>query len=164
MITSVSLVEWKIEPWTADDHTEAQRTPDLSTLIEEIVNRDGWKPGNALAFMIKGKGERHSIAAEGGKPGEKSGSPRLYIELEEESLAELARVTEPEKHPYTVRLYFAEPDEETAIGDRKFNIKMQDELKQENFDILAETDGVRKVLVKEFSDVPISARVVHGAG
>lgn len=39
--------EWVI--WTA------YRTPDISSIIQEIVNRPGWSNGNALALILKGK-------------------------------------------------------------------------------------------------------------
>jgi hypothetical protein len=39
--------EWKI--W------QPYRTPDLKSIVQEIVNRPGWKSGNALAFIILGE-------------------------------------------------------------------------------------------------------------
>lgn len=38
---------------------------DISPLLEKIVNRPGWKKGNAVAFYIKGKGTREVEAYEG---------------------------------------------------------------------------------------------------
>jgi len=42
-----------------------QRTPDLKTLVQAIVNRPGWAPGNALAIMIKGTGVRNTYSYDG---------------------------------------------------------------------------------------------------
>ena len=33
---------------------EAQRTPDLTSLAQEVVDRLDWQPGNAMAFVITG--------------------------------------------------------------------------------------------------------------
>ncbi|MEZ6045602.1 MAG: hypothetical protein R3C11_08500 [Planctomycetaceae bacterium] len=51
-----SSIDWEIQPWIADEHNDAEKTPDLTSIVQEIVNRDGWKPGNAIAFIIHGKG------------------------------------------------------------------------------------------------------------
>jgi PKD repeat protein len=42
-----------------------QRTPDLSAVIQEIVNRPAWASGNALAIIISGTGHRTARAFEG---------------------------------------------------------------------------------------------------
>ncbi|QDU81633.1 outer membrane biogenesis protein BamB [Polystyrenella longa] len=152
-------VKWEIEPWEAARHGEAERTPDLKTLIEEIVNRDGWEPGNAIGFIIKGSGDRAAVAADGDKKGDKSGIPRLFIELEEDSLEQVAEVSHVPSRPYTVRLFFAEPEQDVKVGDRRFNVNLQGEPLLRDFDILAETGGARDVLVKEFNGIPISSRL-----
>lgn len=41
--------EWKI--W------QPYRSPDLKTIVQEIVNREGWEIGNAIAFVILGKNQ-----------------------------------------------------------------------------------------------------------
>jgi len=33
-------------------------TPDISSIVTEIVNRDGWVPGNAMAFVLSNKGAK----------------------------------------------------------------------------------------------------------
>lgn len=38
--------------------TENQRTPDLTALVQEIVDKDGWAYGNALSMIIQGSGNR----------------------------------------------------------------------------------------------------------
>ena len=42
-----------------------QRTPDLSAVIQEVVNRPGWASGNALAIIVTGTGHRTARAFEG---------------------------------------------------------------------------------------------------
>ena len=58
---------------------------------------------------------------------------------------------------YTVRLYFAEPDD-LKPGERVFNVALETKPVLKNFDIVAEAGGVRRGVVKEFCNV-----VVKGA-
>jgi hypothetical protein len=53
--TSAS-VGWNIPPWSVSQAGPAQRTQDLSAVIQEIVNRPGWKSGNALVVIFAGVG------------------------------------------------------------------------------------------------------------
>ncbi|MEL6275545.1 MAG: T9SS type A sorting domain-containing protein [Bacteroidota bacterium] len=39
------------EPWGL---WTTHRTPDLKELVQEVINRDGWEAGNAIAFIILG--------------------------------------------------------------------------------------------------------------
>ncbi|MEZ6045601.1 MAG: malectin domain-containing carbohydrate-binding protein [Planctomycetaceae bacterium] len=71
----------------------------------------------------------------------------------------MAKVSEPAKRPYTVKLYFTEHNLDAAPGERTFNLSLQEESKLQDFDILSEAGGARHLLVKEFQDVPISSRL-----
>ncbi|WP_124636650.1 metallophosphoesterase [Taibaiella sp. KBW10] len=42
-----------------------QRTPELKTIVQAIVNRPGWASGNALAFLFTGTGVRNAYAYDG---------------------------------------------------------------------------------------------------
>lgn len=42
-----------------------QRTPDLKTIVQTIVNRSGWVAGNAMSFIISGTGTRNAYSYEG---------------------------------------------------------------------------------------------------
>jgi PilY1 beta-propeller domain len=51
-------------------------TPDLSSIVQEIVNRDGWQDDNSMAFIVTGTGRRTASSYEGN-----SGSaPLLHVE------------------------------------------------------------------------------------
>ncbi len=69
-------------PWTPPDWptvgaaTTAQRTPDLSGLVQSIVDRPGWQSGNALALQVSGSGRRAAEAFEGGA----TFAPLLHVE------------------------------------------------------------------------------------
>lgn len=50
--TSASVI-WDMPPWINEqDREEAQRTDDLSPLIQEVVDRELWEPGNALGVFF----------------------------------------------------------------------------------------------------------------
>ena len=54
-------VEWTdIAPWTTvnAEHT----TPDLSDIIQEVIDRSDWQRGNALAVLISGSGSRVAVS------------------------------------------------------------------------------------------------------
>jgi hypothetical protein len=72
--TTTASVNWTPENWTVvNEAGEAQRTPDLSTIVQEIVNRPGWQRDNALSFIISGSdanatNRRVAGSFEGGAP------------------------------------------------------------------------------------------------
>ena len=49
---------------TAGQDGKAQRTPDLSALVQAVINREDWAYGNAIAFQIAGIGNRTAYAYE----------------------------------------------------------------------------------------------------
>ncbi|MBX7166189.1 MAG: PQQ-binding-like beta-propeller repeat protein [Pirellulales bacterium] len=53
---------------------------------------------------------------------------------------------------YTVRLYFAEPDDHRP-GDRVFDVSLQGEKVLERFDLVGESGAPRQMLMREFADV-----------
>ncbi len=75
--TTTASVPWVPAPWP---HVGAagpdQQTPDLKAVIQEIVNRNGWAAGHALALIVSGTGER-TAESYNGSP---SQAPLLHIE------------------------------------------------------------------------------------
>ena len=55
-------VAWSPGAWT--NGVEYQ-SPDLSALVQEVVDRAGWAEGNSLAFIIDGTGTRTSLSFDG---------------------------------------------------------------------------------------------------
>jgi hypothetical protein len=53
------------------------QTPDIKTIVQEIVNRSGWASGNSMSFVITGSGDRRAYAVDG------SGyyAPLLHVEF-----------------------------------------------------------------------------------
>lgn len=63
---TTTTVPWSPPAWTViGDTGPAQSTPDLRSIVQEIVNRPGWTQGNAVAFMISGTGRRTAEAKDG---------------------------------------------------------------------------------------------------
>lgn len=72
-------VDWRVAPWAAGVSGEAQRTPDLSALVQEIVDRPGWRSGNALTLTVQGsRGTRGAVSYERSR----RGAPVLHLEFE----------------------------------------------------------------------------------
>ncbi|MBN1669712.1 MAG: hypothetical protein JXR37_01685 [Kiritimatiellae bacterium] len=63
-------VRWTPPAWnTAGEAGPAQRTPDLSAVLQQIVNRQGWASGNPLALLISGTGRRVAESCDGDAAG-----------------------------------------------------------------------------------------------
>ncbi len=74
--TTTATVSWNPPPWsTVGEAGPDQRTPDLAALIQEIVNRPQWAPGNALSLIITGSGQRTAESYDG----ESDAAPLLHI-------------------------------------------------------------------------------------
>jgi hypothetical protein len=53
--------------------TDAQKTPDLKLIVQQLISQGGWSSGNAMVFIIGGTGQRTADSFEGGY------APRLII-------------------------------------------------------------------------------------
>ena len=76
--TTAAQVSWIPAPWqTIGDAGIDQRTPDITSIVQEIVNYPGWSNGNRLAIIINGSGERVAEAFNGVA----AGAPLLHVEF-----------------------------------------------------------------------------------
>lgn len=74
---TAAMATWSPPGWgTVGAAGPEQRTPDLSQILQEIVNRPGWAGGNSLALLITGSGKRTAEAYDG----DPSGAPNLHVE------------------------------------------------------------------------------------
>ena len=74
--TTASAV-WTPAAWTTNGQAGAnQRTPDLTGVIQELVNTPGWAPNNSVVLLINGTGHRTARAFEQGA----ANSALLHIE------------------------------------------------------------------------------------
>lgn len=57
---TTTTVAWNnIPAWTTlGDAGLDQRTPDIKTIVQQLLNRPGWVSGNAMTFLIDGTGHR----------------------------------------------------------------------------------------------------------
>jgi VCBS repeat-containing protein len=75
---TVSSVTWSPPAWNEVDQAGlGQRTPDIKTIIQEIIHRPGWSDGNSMVILINGTSGRRTAWSFDGLP---SGAPRLHIE------------------------------------------------------------------------------------
>lgn len=74
--TSAS-VTWNPSGWTTVGQSgSSQRTPEIKSIVQEIVNRSGWTSGNNMVLILTGTGERTAEAYEGSS----SSAPLLHVE------------------------------------------------------------------------------------
>ena len=80
--TSASVAWNDVPAWGVVGETGVkQQTPDLKTIVQEIVNRPGWA-GNAMVFLITGSGERTAESHSGSD----TKAPLLHVEYTTESV------------------------------------------------------------------------------
>ena len=64
--TTSARVGWSPPAWPTVGAAGAdQRTPDLTSLVQEVTNRTGWRSGNALVFIVRGSGKRTAESFDG---------------------------------------------------------------------------------------------------
>lgn len=71
--TNASVAWNNLPPWSDNVSYD---TPNLRSLVQEIVNRDGWSAGNSMVFLIGGSGNRRAYSYNGST----SSAPLLHIE------------------------------------------------------------------------------------
>jgi hypothetical protein len=63
--TSAS-VDWSPSPWSSVGQAgSAQKTPDISNVLQEIINRSGYGSSSAITILITGTGERTAESYDG---------------------------------------------------------------------------------------------------
>ena len=74
--TSAS-VPWNPAPWkTVGEAGPDQRTTNILSVVQEVVNRPGWSSGNAMVLIVTGVGERVAESFDGLQ----SGAPMLQVQ------------------------------------------------------------------------------------
>jgi len=65
-LPTTSTIEWDIPKWNKrGDNGAAQTTPDISDLIQEVVNRSGWLQGNSIVIIFdkfQGGNDRDAVS------------------------------------------------------------------------------------------------------
>ncbi len=74
---TTASAQWTPASWTTiGDTGNDQRTPDLSSIVQEIVNRSGWASNHSLALIITGTGKREAVSFDNNQ----AQAPVLHIE------------------------------------------------------------------------------------
>jgi hypothetical protein len=74
---TVGSVAWAPPAWnTVGEAGAAQLTSELGGILQQVVNRPGWRRDNAAAFVVSGTGRRTAQAFDGGL-----GTPVLVLEF-----------------------------------------------------------------------------------
>jgi hypothetical protein len=73
---TVAAVSWAPAPWARGEAGLAQQTPDIASIVQEVVDRVDWSSGNALAVIITGSGKRVAESYNGDAPS----APLLHVE------------------------------------------------------------------------------------
>ena len=65
-IRSLEQVSWDISDWKRiGESGEDQRTPDLSSLLQEVIDQPEWNPGESMVFLLSGTGRRTAESWDG---------------------------------------------------------------------------------------------------
>ena len=66
-VKTTDFVNWKDAPkWTVEHAAGPdQQTPNVASLVQDIVNKDAWVEGNTLGFILTGQGTRTAESFEG---------------------------------------------------------------------------------------------------
>ncbi len=149
--TGLAKTIWSPAPWTtsyAPDVDEelvrgaAQKSTNIAALVQEVVNREGWASGNALALVITGTGEREAESYEGANGDHADGSlaPTLMVNY-----------TLPESVMSIVNL--DTDDQEESVADGSLDIASSDlELAEEG---VTSDQSKQQLIGIRFTDIQI---------
>ncbi|MFP6878194.1 MAG: metallophosphoesterase [Roseibacillus sp.] len=107
---SSRTVNWNIPSWGwVEFQNNIHLTPDLSGLIEEVIQRPGWQRGDSLGFLFSGIGDRLALAFDGNP----DWTPELRLIFDERDALTLAS----DKHPLIETV-------ETGVGTRELYLTL----------------------------------------
>ena len=71
---TAAAVQWNLPPWATV--AEKHYSPDISAVVQEVVDRPGWRENNSMALLLGGTGIRSALAYDGGP----ASAPLLHVE------------------------------------------------------------------------------------
>jgi hypothetical protein len=75
---TTSFVPWSPPDWnTVGEAGPDQQTPDLSAILQEIVDRDGWVTGGSVVLLVTGSGKRVVESFDG----RSEAAPLLHVDI-----------------------------------------------------------------------------------
>ena len=75
---TAAKVTWQPRGWKTGEQGGKQVTPSIAPILQEVVNRSGWRSGNAFALLISGNSKAKRVAES--YRGDRNGAPMLYVE------------------------------------------------------------------------------------
>tara|TARA_B100000795_G_scaffold123450_1_gene92010 strand:- start:49364 stop:52132 length:2769 start_codon:yes stop_codon:yes gene_type:complete len=89
--TTAASITWDVIPtWDDDAAGMDQRTPDLSTIVSEIISSNGWQSSNPITFILTGTGNENDRRKAESFDGGATLAPKLVIEYTSNSNVDLA--------------------------------------------------------------------------
>jgi len=74
-----AFAQWSPPDWnTLAEAGPDQKTPDISEIIDEILDTPGWRRGNSIVFIFTGTGKRTAEVFDG----DSNAAPVLHIEFQ----------------------------------------------------------------------------------
>jgi hypothetical protein len=81
---TTASASWSPGAWDTDEEAgPEQKTSDLSEILQEIVDREGWSSGNAVKFIIEGPDSASDVRAAVAYDGDPDLAPLLEITYQE---------------------------------------------------------------------------------
>ena len=78
---TAAFVTWTPPAWTSGAGLD-QRTPNISSVVREVVSRPGWVSGNSLVIIITGTGDRSAQSWDYASVNNPAGIPTLHVEYD----------------------------------------------------------------------------------
>ena len=136
-------VTWTPPAWKRPgDAAAAQRTPDLSAIVREIVSQPDWKADQPMVFVIGGEGRRTAVSSRGDKD-----ATRLVVDAD---VPQDAAPAGEAAQRFDIDLVFAAP--RTATERRVFDVLLGDQVVAA--DVTVEPDEAQAQTVS-LSDVAV---------
>lgn len=85
-------VAWTVDPWINGDVLAAEQTPDLSAVLQQLIDLPGWASGGSVVLRISGTGQR---AAKSFNDGGGAHAPRLVVSIDASVTATLPVCARP---------------------------------------------------------------------
>lgn len=143
-----SEVVWTPPAWKkVGEAAEAQRTPNLAAIVQEIVDQPDWQAGSSMAFLIGGSGKRTAVASRGTS----KESAKLIVIADQQGGP--SNSTTP-SHPYFLEIFCASPRGSTQ--ERVFDVYVGDTIFAENVRVPASNDGELGTMVRIAHEVQLA--------
>jgi len=143
--TTDTSVIWNPSSWTNNTAGSNERTPDLSSIVKEVITSSGWQSGNPITFIVTGTGNSSDLRKADSFDESASQSAKLVIEYSPNYNVDLAinSCISPNLNMY--------PDSATTV---QLEIMNYGNLDANNYNISYSINGV--LLSSEQVNIPIS--------